>query len=114
MLAPDTTELPKDKYGRSIPAMRPLASGAHQLTISNISTQQSSAWDQYTKIISIYPTVDCFIEIGANPTASSSTHFIPANTYMFLNIMLNSRDQAAKIAVIRNSTDGTLYISEFQ
>lgn len=109
----DTTEMPRDKHGRAIPAMRPIESGAMKIAIGSSSVQNGTAWNAYTKIISIYTDVDCYIEIGDNPTATTNSHFIPANMYMYLSIMVG-RNQNAKIAVIRSSSDGTLYISQFQ
>ena len=47
----------------------------------------------------------CFILVGSNPTATTSSFRIPANTLLYIEVKNNER-----IAVIRDTADGTLNI----
>jgi hypothetical protein len=47
----------------------------------------------------------CFIRLGSNPTAVTTDFRLPANTLLYIQVDANE-----KIAVIRDTTDGTLNI----
>ena len=79
---------------------------AHTISLSG-SSQQTSAFDSKTSLVTVFSTEDCFIQIGENPTASTSTNFIPGDIqFVFATY------GGWKIAAIQGSGGGTLYISE--
>ena len=57
--------------------------------------------------VTAYATADCFLAFGAAPTATSSSHFLAAGERMYFR--MNCGD---KIATIRKSGDGSLYLTE--
>lgn len=82
--------------------------GAAQSVASAVASAQSAAFAAGTKAIRIVGTEDCYILIGSNPTASSSGHFIQADTVYEIGV-----SGGEKLAAIRHlTTDGTVYISE--
>jgi hypothetical protein len=92
-----------------------MIAGAQQVTISGTSAKNATAFADSTRVISIYSDTDCHIEIGTSSVvATTSDHFIPAQTYMYLSITLHGDVAFTHIAVIQASAGGTLYISEFQ
>lgn len=58
-------------------------------------------------IVQLFATEDMFIEIGSSPVATTNSHFLAAGFYMHYNI-----EAGEKVAAIRASANGTLYISE--
>lgn len=104
--------LPLDGAGYPIPTLGYVDGGARTVSIAATSNRTSTAFTATTDIISVCPTVDCFIRLGSNTvTAASTDHFLPANLYQDIAITPTTKDRY--IAVIRAGTvDGTLYISE--
>lgn len=83
--------------------------GIKQSVPVTASSEASAAFDANTTIIRIFSTVDCFIEFGDNPTATSSSHFCPGGVIQYFGV-----HNYSKIAAIRSTTSGTLYIMEGQ
>lgn len=107
------TNLPRDSKGNAIQALRPVAGGAQQITVGAASARNGTAFDSNTKVIGIYSTTDCFIELGDVTVAALTTdHFIPANVYFMLSVVNNVTLQT-HIAAIQVAAGGTLYVSEF-
>lgn len=71
------------------------------------TTAQSSAFGANTTIVRLRSTTDCFVEFGSNPTATSASMFLPSGVTEYFGVVGGS-----KLAVIRSSADGTLYITE--
>lgn len=110
-----TTLLPKDADNNIIPALRMRDSGAHSIAISSSAARNSVAFDEETKVISIYATVDCYLKFGDDSvTATPSDHFFPANTYYDVAITGGSGKgpHNAYLSAIRVAEDGTIYVSE--
>jgi hypothetical protein len=77
------------------------------LNISASSVQSLEIPDN-TSLVRLFPTVDCFIEFGDSPTATTSSHFFPGGLIQYVGV-----DVIKKIAVIKAGTPtGTLYIME--
>jgi len=57
--------------------------------------------------VTVYATADCFLAFGAAPTATSSGHFLAAGERMYFRMT-----SGHKIAAIRKSGDGSLYLTE--
>jgi hypothetical protein len=58
-------------------------------------------------IIRIACDQDCFIEIGLDPEATTSSMFFPKGSVEYFGV-----DGNFKVSVLRKSVDGTLYITE--
>lgn len=62
---------------------------APPITVQKIAigaSTQSSAFNNKTKMIAIVADGACHFAIGENPTASSTTQFLPANTVRLLGV----------------------------
>lgn len=82
--------------------------GTSQKLSVTSSSAQSSALPDGTSIVRLVSSEDCYIEIGTNPTASVTTSlFLPAGLPEYLGVSGNT----IKVAAIRGSADGTLYIT---
>jgi len=86
--------------------------GAYKfINVQNITTsgssQQSSAFGDDTRIIRVATTQDTYIELGTNPTATTSSFLMPAGSIEFLRV-----NPSSKIAVIQVTTAGRISIAE--
>lgn len=109
-----STYLPTDSNDNPIPVMRLRPGAAHQIAaITASSAKNTTAFDNNTRVISIYADTDIYVECGDNTvTATSSSHFFPAGLYYDVSIGEPSQSTRNYIAVIAKSADGTVYISE--
>jgi len=104
-------ELPKDIRGGFAQALKPIPGEGQALTVSG-TTVQSADFELDTKVISVYSTTDCYIEVGdTNVVATSADQFLPANTFMFISVA-DLADVA--LAAIQVSAGGTLYVGEWE
>jgi len=60
-------------------------------------------------VVRLMSTTDCFIAVGASPTADSSGMYIAATVETFIRVRNDGTD---KISGVRVSSDGTLYVTE--
>jgi hypothetical protein len=82
--------------------------GTSQSVAIGAASVQSTAFNQGTSIIRLHPTVDCFVSVGANPTAvANTTVFLLGGATEYLGV--NPGD---KVAVIQSASSGTLYVTE--
>lgn len=110
-----TTLLPKDADNNIIPALRLRDGGAHTLSATASAARNSTAFDEDTKIISLYATVPLYLKFGDNAvTATSADHYFPAGVYYDIALSGGNGKGAhhAYLSVLRTDEDGTLYISE--
>lgn len=108
-----TTFLPKDSDNNPIPALRLKDSGAHSVAVTATSARNSTAFDNDTRVVSLYATAPMFVSFGdGSVTATTSDHYFPAGIYYDIAIGGGKAGQSTHIAAIRESSDGTLYISE--
>lgn len=84
-------------YGQLLPVakMPPLAS--QTVSIGGGSTQ-SSAFGASTKMIAVHTDAICSVEFGSNPTATSSSFRLAANTTQYFEVT-----PGQKVAVITNT-----------
>ena len=70
---------------------------------------QSTALDSWTNVVRVYATQDCYLAFGESPTAvaTGTDVFLPAGQAEYFRV-----DGGCKIAVIRDSADGNLFITE--
>ncbi|MDD3022220.1 MAG: hypothetical protein PHX61_14780 [Alphaproteobacteria bacterium] len=107
------TLLPTDQNNNPIPALRLKDNGAHQIAASATSSRNSTAFDAGTQIISIYATTPVHLRFGdSSITATATDHYFPSGVYYDVAIGGDGAAHHAYIAVLRESTDGIVYISE--
>ncbi len=110
-----TTLLPKDADNNTIPALRLRDGGAHTVAISSTAARNGTAFNDDTKVISLFSTVSVYLKFGdASVTATPSDHYYPANMYYDIAITGGSGKGAhnAYVSVLRVDEDGSLFISE--
>lgn len=96
-------KLCKDATGSPIQAMH--FGKSQSISFDGTSAQSSGITSHLVRVVA---TQDCFLAVGANPTASSSGVFLPASAIEYFGVDTDGW----KIAVIQSSQAGTLYITE--
>jgi hypothetical protein len=87
--------------------------GVHQIAISATSARNTTGFNATTRVISIFATVDCFVEQGDESViATTSRHLVPAGIYLDLDIGGGKTSENPYLAVISSGPTGTLFISE--
>lgn len=85
----------------------PINGGTQTAAFTATSAAISTAFGGQTRRAVFYATQDCHIHLAATPTAVTTDFFLPATTSMMLAVR-----PGEKVAAIRASADGTLYVSE--
>ena len=98
------SNLATDSRGFPVQTMR---LGASQNVTVGGTSQQSTTFNDITRLVRVVSTVDCWIKISTDPTADTSSTLLPAGAIDHIPVRRNE-----KIAVIRDSSDGTLNITE--
>jgi len=80
--------------------------GAAQAVSFDGSTQ-STATSTNTRIVRLVSTTACHVAFGSNPTATTSSTYLPAGSVEYFKIKGGD-----KIAAIKNTAAGSLYITE--
>lgn len=73
---------------------------ANQTVAISVSSVQSSAFNALTKFVRVHTDAICSIEFGTNPTASSTTRRLAANTTEYFSV---PQGASYKVAVITNT-----------
>lgn len=110
-----TTLLPKDADNNPIPALRLRSGGAHVIAATNTSARNSVAFDEDTRVISIFTTGPVYLKFGgASVTATNTDHYFPNGIYYDFAISGgNSKGPLhTHVAVLRADGDCSVYISE--
>jgi hypothetical protein len=81
--------------------------GPSQTISIGAASVQSAALDPECDIVRIACDQDCFVEIGSDPTASTSSMYFPKGSVEYFGT-----DGGWKVAVIQKDVAGTLYITE--
>jgi hypothetical protein len=84
-----------------------IVAGTSSTVAFTASSVQSSAFGAETTIIRVISTEDCFLKFGANPTAATTDMFLPSGAIGYFGVTAGE-----KVAAIRSSASGTLYITE--
>ncbi len=79
---------------------------AQSLTTSG-SAVQCVPFQSSTSIIRVFCTKDMYIDIGLNPTATSSSHFMPGGIIEYFTVL-----SGYKLSAVQVSESGVLYLSE--
>lgn len=82
--------------------------GTTQLvSFTSTSVATTTAMQAGTRLVRVIPTTACHITQGASPTATTNHPKFPANVAELLVV-----NPGEKIAAIRTTTSGTLYVTE--
>ena len=71
------------------------------------STSAQATLSGSAKLVRLVADVDCYVDFGTNPVATTSKMFLPAHTIDYVPVA-----NFAKLAAVRATADGTLYIME--
>ena len=103
---------PIDDNNYAIPILPLKVGGGQKVTIGAASTRSTAVT---TQAVTLHATTNCFVEVGdATVVASTSTsHYLPElQTYDVSTGILFGTSDTRHIAVIRDTADGVLFISE--
>ena len=103
---------PKDDNNYAIPILPLKASGGQKVSIAAASARSTAVT---TQAVTLHANCNCYVEIGdATVTASTSTsHYLPElQTYDIATGILFGTSDTRHVAVIRDTADGVLFISE--
>ena len=108
-----STKLPLDTNNNPIPALRFKNDAAHVINFTDSSARNSTAFDEDTRVVSLYATQNMYVRFGdGSVTADSGDHFFPAGQYYDVAIGGDGAGHYTHIAAIRVDTNGVLYVSE--
>lgn len=85
--------------------------GTSQAVSVSGSSAQSSALTSGASIMRLVSTTDCYVAFGTNPTATTSSLFLPANVPEYFGIPSSNQNETWKVAVIQSTASGTLNVS---
>lgn len=94
--------LPIDGNRNAVPALRP---GTTERVATSTASAASAAVTA-SSIVRVISSTDVFLAVGTNPTATTSSMLLPANTPEY--IKLNTGD---RIAAILSTGSGYLYVT---
>ena len=107
--------LPRDDSGAWVQVLRLLAGAAQTVAIGAGSSRNATGFTSTSRVIEVYATVDCYIRQGdGTVTATTSDSFLPSSHGRLYSLGGDKQAQATHLAVIRATSDGTLYISELE
>jgi hypothetical protein len=98
------TTIAKDVNGQP---MQAVGLGASQVVAIGGASAQSVAMGFATRLARMVATVDCHIAIGADPTATTTSTFLPAGVPEYFEIR-----EGQKVAVIQSTGPGNLFVTE--
>ncbi len=109
-----TTLLPTDADNNPIQALRLKSGGAHSIAASGTSARNATAFNDDTKIVSLYATSPVYVRFGASTvTAAATDHYFPEGVYYDFAVSSGSKGaKVTHVAVLAVSAAGTVYISE--
>lgn len=81
--------------------------GDSHIIVTDVTSTQSPAVAQQTSIIRLFCTKDCFIAIGQDPVATTSSMFLPGGIIEYYG-----SNPGDKVAVLQVSISGILYMTE--
>ncbi|HEU4839343.1 MAG TPA: hypothetical protein VFS88_08035 [Micavibrio sp.] len=111
-----TTLLPVDEDSHPIPALRLRSDGAHTINATATSARNAIAFDEATKVVSLFATGPIYARFGADGvTAAETDHYFPQGLYYDFAVSggeFNKGPRHTHVAVRAADTDCTVYISE--
>ena len=86
---------------------KPKTGGTQSASFTGTSAAISTAVGTQTRRVLVYADQDCHIQFAKTPVATTADTFLAATTQIMLGI-----NPGEKVAAIRATADGTLYVSE--
>lgn len=77
------------------------------IAVGAASVALTNPFGTYTTVVRLCSTTACHIALGASPTATTSSPYLPANTPWFIEVA-----PGQKVAAIQNAAGGTLHVTE--
>ncbi len=77
------------------------------VSFTSTSTAQTTAFVAGVNTVRVIATTQCHLAFGASPTATTNSPKLPANVAEYVVVT-----PGQKIAAIRTTTSGTLYVTE--
>jgi len=106
---------PRDDANAPIPVLALRPGGGQQIAV-DASSARSAAVHPSVRVVTLYSSVDAFIEIGDEDVIASTatSHFLPAGLPYDISLGAETRpsDNPRYVACIALSEAGTLYLSE--
>lgn len=93
--------------GRQTLASHYYPSTTQTVAYTAASAATTNAVGSQTYAVRLVATSDCHYALGAAPTATTSDPYLPSDTVEIISI-----HPGQKVAVIRNTGDGTAYVTE--
>lgn len=108
------TYLPKDLDQNIIPALRlKVTGGAHSIAATASSARNSTAFNDATRVVSVYATGPVYLRFGGSSvTAANTDHYYPTGVYYDFSLGGDKTGHFTHLAVLRADTDCTVYVSE--
>lgn len=96
-------KMPRDPYGDPIPALG--LGTVRKVAVSAVSAASAALT---TEVIRVKPTVDCYVVTGTGtPAADANSTLMSAGETEYFRVT-----PGEKIAVLRVSADGSLFVTE--
>ena len=108
------TTLPIDSNSNPIPVLSILPDGGQKVAVTAASARNATNFQTETRVVSLYATEDMYIQFGnATVTSNVNTAFFLAKG-VYKDFAVNDRDELKflRVAAIRATVDGTLYVHE--
>jgi len=100
------TLLPRDAHNQAVQTLAPIA--ADTIAIGATTAVKSADFTAGVKIVELRPTAACFIAFGDGAAAATANDFfLHAGERVTYHIRTNTR-----VAVLQESSAGTLYLTE--
>lgn len=107
------TTLPRDNDNIAIQALRLRPDGAHALAATSASNRTTTAFDDDTRVVSVYATGPVYIKFGlGDVVADNADHYFPSGLYYDFAIGGDKTLQYTHMAVIAADADCDVYLSE--
>lgn len=85
----------------------PIVGGTQTAAFTGTSAAISNAVGSQTRVVRLYATQDCYVAVGASPTATTSDMPLPAGAIEYIKI-----NPGEKVAAVQISTGGNLHVTE--
>lgn len=108
------TTMPKDSQGNIIPALSILPAGGQKVAVTATSARTANDFKAGTQVITVYATEDMYLELGDSAVVALNTTSFFLAKGIYYNIVVNDLNELkfTRIAAIRATADGTLYVHE--
>lgn len=98
------SKLARDVTGQLVPA---LAFGTTLVRAFTGTSAQTAAIADEVYVVRLVATADVFVAIGADPTATTSSAYLPAGVVEYVAVR-----PGQKVAALQASAAGTLYVTQ--